>query len=645
MSGWEDNSVCILDYLDLFQSLAAQPQDQAGYLERWRLLQAQELATPDTVVLAPRLLRERFNLSLREYLLAMAALALEMDGQLRAGFRRRFGLALPTVEYGLELIAPLCPSAVETLGELTGHNLLTGLLLTAAGESAYPLERPLILCRAAAAFLTGLSAPEYRGVTLLLPPEKARYLPIHSRALEQLTLWYHSGGAAPLYLHGQDGCGRRTLLLRGCGGAVCVELSEGTRLSPPDREQLCREGAVLSRLLSVPVCGVDARADDALAELLWLCREWDIPLVVVTQEEDVLAQAGEVIRLPSQLTPRERDEGWRAVLPGAEPDSVPPGGMSIGALRETAGLALRLAGAAGRTQVRGEDTRRALRQRGGALAFGIQYDPGARLEDMVLPEEVMEQLRQICTAARYGRRLAGWGVPVRNEGVTAVFHGPSGTGKTMAAHAVARALEMPLLRADLSEIMDKYVGETEKHLGRLMQSARENRCVLLFDEADALFGKRAGISTGHDKFANLSTSFLLQEIEQYDGVALLSTNLLQNFDEAFIRRLSYVVRFVLPDARQREKLWRRALPPDRLTGPIPFRDLARPELSPARINGVARAAAVAAMSAGKNAMDAADVVRALGLELQKSGKTLPRELSALLAEQGVQKVETAVTMM
>ncbi len=645
MPGWEDNSACILDYLELFQSLAAQPADQAGCLERWRRLQNWELDTPDTVVLAPRLLRERFDLPLREYLLVMAALALEMDGQLRADFRRRFGLALPTVEYGLELIAPLCPSAVETLAELTGHNLLTGLLLAAAGESAYPLERPLILCRAAAAFLTGLSAPEYRGVTLLLPPEKTRYLPIHSRALEQLTLWYGSGGLQPLYLHGRDGCGRRTLLLRGCGGAVCVELAEGTRLSPADQAQLCREGAVLSRLLSVPVCGVDARADDALAELLWLCREWDIPLVVVTQEENVLAQAGEVIRLPSRLTPWEREQGWRAVLPGAEPDSVPPGGMSIGALRETAGLALRMAGAAGRTQVRGEDTRRALRQRGGTMAFGIQFEPYARLEDMVLPEEALEQLRQICTAARCGRQLADWGVPVRNEGVTAVFYGPSGTGKTMAANAVARALEMPLLRADLSEIMDKYVGETEKHLGRLMQCARENRCVLLFDEADALFGKRTGLSTGHDKFANLSTSFLLQEIEGYDGVALLSTNLLQNFDEAFLRRLSYVVRFALPDAGQREKLWRRALPPDRLEGTIPFGDLARSELSPARINGVASAAAVAAMSAGKNAMDAADVVRALGLELQKSGKTLPRELSALLAEQGVQKVETAVTMM
>ncbi len=128
--------------------------------------------------------------------------------------------------------------------------------------------------------------------------------------------------------------------------------------------------------------------------------------------------------------------------------------------------------------------------------------------------------------------------------------------------------------------MDQYVGETEKHLAQLLAGARENRCVLLFDEADALFSRRAQVSGGHDKYANLSTAYLLQEIEQYEGVALLSTNLLGSFDDAFLRRLQYIIRFPQPDAALREQLWQRSLPAVRLCGDIPYAALAQAEPGP-----------------------------------------------------------------
>lgn len=342
-------------------------------------------------------------------------------------------------------------------------------------------------------------------------------------------------------------------------------------------------------------------------------------------------QADEVIRLTSQLSPQQREAAWRALVPRTAPHSIPDGSMTIGAVRATAELALRSAAESGHDMVQIEDTRRAQQLRGGALSFGIQYTPTASLTDMVLSEAVQGQLKQICMAAQCWPQLSTWGIPYQREGVTAVFHGPSGTGKTMAANAIARELGMPLLRADLSQIMDKYVGETEKHLGRLMQCARENRCVLLFDEADSLFGKRASVSTGHDKFANLSTSYLLQEIEQYEGVALLSTNLLSNFDDAFLRRLHYLVRFTLPDATLREQLWRRALPEDRLEGDIPFSALSQAELSPARINGIARSAAIAAMMDNKERIDTATIIGAMRTELEKNGKSLPRELASQLS--------------
>ncbi|MDE6588978.1 MAG: hypothetical protein K2K53_01260, partial [Oscillospiraceae bacterium] len=142
-------------------------------------------------------------------------------------------------------------------------------------------------------------------------------------------------------------------------------------------------------------------------------------------------------------------------------------------------------------------------------------------------------------------------------------------------------------------------------------------------------GKRAAVSTGQDKYANLSTSYLLQEIEQYDGVAILSTNLLGNFDDAFLRRLQYIVRFSLPDAALRETLWRQALPAERCGEALPYAVLAQAELSPARILAAARGTAVAAMAEGRGTAALADVITALRMEMEKDNKALPRALAGL----------------
>lgn len=628
MEGFQHNSDCILAYLALFQALGREEPDPAQCRELWAGLLAREEAAPEAAQLAPPWLRRSFGLCERDFLLAMAALALEMDGELRGAFRRRYGMRLPTVEYGLQLLAPICPSACETLAELAGPGPLCSLLLTTAEASAYPLERPLVLCRSILAFLTGLGLAAVPGCTLL-PEAEGPWLPLYPAELARVAGWYRRGGSRPLYLCAPAGAGRRTLLRRACGRVVLVELAELDGLSRLDQDHLLREVGALARLLGAPVCALPG-GEQAAGELLArLCRRHGIPLALLTETEEPWAGPGETVRLPRQLTAEEREEAWRFFLPGARPDTCPEGAMTVGAAAETAELARQLALEAGRAQPVREDVRQALLRRGSALEFGLRDDPSVSLADMVLPEKVLAQLRLLCQAARYGGRLAQWGLPQGREGVTAVFHGPSGTGKTMAAAAIAHELGMPLLRADLSRLVDKYVGETEKHLGRLFQCARENRCVLFFDEADALFGKRAEVSTGHDRYANLSTSYLLQELEQYDGVALLSTNLLGNFDDAFLRRLQYIVRFPLPDAALREKLWQRAVPEARREGEIPFTRLARAELSPARICAAARAAAVAAMAEGREGMNAAGVLAALELELEKSGKALPRALADL----------------
>lgn len=624
-TGYTDNSECVLDYLTLFQSLSAEEPEGDACRAQWAQLLKREESTGDSVQLAPPYFRRRFALSQRDFLLTMAALALEMDGSLRGIFRRKYALTLPTIEYGLQLIAPLCPSGCETLAELAGENPLCDLLLTTAELTAYPLERPLILCRGVLAFLTGLSQAEIPGCTVLREEGRA-WLPLHPEALAEVEDWYAAGAAQPLTLCAPPGAGRRTLLRQVCGNVVCVALEVLAPMSALERDHMLREAAVLAMLLDGLVCLEPEGGREALAECLRFCRTHRIPTVVLAEEDGDLAAVRRVVRLPRQLTPLQREAVWRTFVPSAEENAAPGGSMTVGAVGETAELALGMALREGRETVTSGDVRAAMLCRGGATEFGIRYDVDVRLEDMVLPEPIREQLELICQAAQSGARLADWGLPRQREGVTAVFHGPSGTGKTMAAWAIAGRLGLPLLRADLSQLMDKYVGETEKHLGRLLRSARENRCVLLFDEADSLFGKRASVSTGHDKYANLSTSYLLQEIESYDGVALLSTNLLSNFDEAFLRRLHYIIRFGLPDAALREQVWQRAIPTERREGELPFAKLAQAELSPARIFAAARSAAVAAMCAGRERVDIADVAKALRLELEKGGKALPREM-------------------
>ena len=627
MSGFESNSQCVLEYLALFQALSTEEADAEQCLQMWHTIFEREQSS-DGVQLAPPFLRQQFQMEERDFLLVMAALALEMDGGLRNAFRRKYALALPTIEYGLQLISPLYPSRCETLAELAGDTMLCGLLLTTAELTAYPLERPLILCRTVLAFLTGLSMAEISGCTPLMADE-TQWLPLHERELAQVEAWRTFGMENTLYLCAPAGAGRKTLLRRACGHVVWAKPEELSYLSPLDQDHALREMAALATLLEAPICAAPDPDRSVFRQLERLCRQYGIPLAALVEEDQALEGAKEVVRLPRQLSAEQRQTVWAALVPQTGSDTAPKGAMTIGAVLETAVLALRTAAADERQTVTIEDTRQAMLQRGGALEFGVRYQTDVTLEDMVLSDNVREQLELICQAALCGDKLVSWGLPRQREGVTAVFHGPSGTGKTMAASAIAHRLGMPLLRTDLSQIMDKYVGETEKHLGRLFRSARENHCVLLFDEADSLFGKRAQVSSGHDKYANLSTSYLLQEIEQYDGIAVLSTNLLSNFDEAFLRRLQYIVRFGLPDAALREKLWRQALPPERCAEELPYAQLAQAELSPARILAAVRGAVVETLGNKREKVDLASLLTALRLELEKGNKSLPKLLAEL----------------
>src|SRR5688572_1905577 len=224
--------------------------------------------------------------------------------------------------------------------------------------------------------------------------------------------------------------------------------------------------------------------------------------------------------------------------------------------------------------------------------------------DLVLPPNAVAQLMELCDQAEYRHVVFGdWGFESKlpfGRGLSALFSGPPGTGKTMAAQVVAGALGLDLHRIDLSQVVSKYIGDTEKNLRQVFEEAEVTQAILFFDEADALFGKRSEVKDAHDRYANVEVGYLLQKMEEFEGIAILATNARQNLDEAFVRRLRFVIEFPFPDEEHRRRIWQVTFPAlAPLAGDIDFGALAREvRLSGGHIRNIGLAAAFAAASDG-----------------------------------------------
>ena len=224
-----------------------------------------------------------------------------------------------------------------------------------------------------------------------------------------------------------------------------------------------------------------------------------------------------------------------------------------------------------------------------------RIEPAATWDDLVLPDPQRRALREIAlqTAGRY-RVYERWGFARssrRGLGVSALFTGGSGTGKTMAAEVLASELRLDLYRIDLSQVVSKYVGETEKNLRRVFDAAERGAAILLFDEADALFGKRTEVRDSHDRYANIEVGYLLQRMEAYRGLAILTTNLKDALDAAFLRRIRFTISFPFPDEEQRAAIWRRTFPPAAPTEGLEVARLARLHVAGGSIRNIALNAA------------------------------------------------------
>ena len=246
-------------------------------------------------------------------------------------------------------------------------------------------------------------------------------------------------------------------------------------------------------------------------------------------------------------------------------------------------------------------------------------------EDIVLPPDQLSQLKEICQQVRHRHVVYGdWGFDRKlslGKGLNALFAGPPGTGKTMAAEVIARELGLDLYKIDLSQVVSKYIGETEKNLDRIFREARATNAILFFDEADALFGKRSEVKDAHDRYANIEVGYLLQKMEEYDGVAILATNLRQNMDEAFVRRMHVIIEFPFPDEDDRRRIWEVTFPAETpLAEDVDFGLLAGEiKLAGGNIKNIALSAAFYAAEDG-DAVSLRHLMRAARREYQKLGR-------------------------
>jgi len=329
-----------------------------------------------------------------------------------------------------------------------------------------------------------------------------------------------------------------------------------------------------------------------------------------------------------------RQGAWQTALAGIEGDTDPDrladtfrfGGPRI---RQASTLAYSLA--ALRNPSSPAPTMDDLLEAGRSLSapnlsrFATMIQPRYEWADIVLPEEKKQQLEHIAARLRHRRTVhRDWGFGAklsRGKGLNVLFTGASGVGKTMAAEVLANELSLVLFQIDLSTVVSKYIGETEKHLSAIFHEAEMSQNLLFFDEADSLFGKRTDVKDAHDRYANLEVNYLLQRIEQYEGLVVLATNLQRNLDEAFLRRMQEVIDFPFPDEKLRERIWRRHMPQDApVEKDIDYGFLARQfKLTGGNIKNAVMTAAFLAASEGKK-IGMAQMIRGVRVELQKQGK-------------------------
>ena len=483
----------------------------------------------------------------------------------------------------------------------------------------------------------------------LVPVDRA----IKTKALE-LTLYHleeqrNAGKRLALYFHGKYGAGKRSLALGICGKVRCPMLCldmEELMNHEQDAETLLklmfREGLLFQAAIYLENTDILFEEDKRskvfmkrlarmISEYGWLTflsgqRNWisreirehtafhSIELPVPDESlrkqvwDEFLKNTGAETRWSRQLASRF------SLTPGQIRDAVEFLNFQDNISRNPSEISLHELYAACRNQSNQK-----------LSELSLKVDPHYSWEDIILPEGKLDQLREICIQVKHRSRVfSEWGFEKKlsyGKGLSVLFAGPPGTGKTMAAEVIAHELQLDLYKVDLSGVVSKYIGETEKNLSKIFQEAETSNAILFFDEADALFGKRTKVSDAHDRFANIETSYLLQKMEEYEGIVILASNFRENMDEAFIRRIRFIVEFPFPDEASRLLIWKTHFPAEApVSGEIDYGYLSRQfQIAGGNIRNIVLNSAFIAVENGQ-VIDMEHILKCVKREFEKIGK-------------------------
>lgn len=597
------------------------------------------------------LLSELFRLNEFERLLVLLCLAAEDQPAFVTLFAAVHGdtqLRHPTFDLALSVFCQgtedkmAARSVLTPASALRRFRLVTGLE-TQQGPSRS--LRPLALDERIADYLHGWNQIDESVAQIVRPVRPVPLGPSGMSVVERLVRWVESGAAQEawplIHFTGPSGAGKLAVARAFCQRAgLQLYLLDTVKLPAPDSpnarlmQSLVQRETLLTKMAIYLDLSEVNTADRAAASAV---RDWveNSAGVLFVGSTERWAFRRPVMHLAvSRPDKSEQNQLWAQTLLGADAvlhDSVEAvveqfdfGPESI---VQTAEAARTMARQHAAESISASHLWSACRDHVGwkMQALAQRLEPVYTWDDIVLPDDVMRQIREIAdqVAARarvYEEWRFGAKLP-RGRGISALFSGPSGTGKTMAAEILANHLRLDLLRIDLAGVVSKYIGETEKNLKNVFDAAEQTGAMLFFDEADALFGKRTEVKDSHDRYANIETNYLLQRMEDYRGLAILCTNRRSALDRAFMRRLRFLVDFPAPDASQRKRIWERVIPAEAPVVDLDLDALSRMEVSGGNIRNIALNAAFLAAGEG-SAIGMRHLMHAARREYSKIDKLL-----------------------
>ena len=567
-----------------------------------------------------------FQLSPFERDLVLLAAGAEMDARLAALCAQAHAAPRPWASFGLALATLPEPhwSALAPDAPLRHWRLLE------PDEGAGLATARLKLDERVLHYLAGLNRldPRLQALLRAVPVDAVPLSAAQQAGLERLLAQWPQR-RQPIVLEGDDATGQLDL-----AAALAARLGAGLyRLRsaelPASAPEQAAFAALWGREAALLGAGLLLQCDDATAEqhsaALHLAERLPGLVLLTAREWPATDWPALRLRLDPPAAP-ERRALWQAALGPACSARLPA--TALDALASQYRLGARRIGViaqAAQAEASGGDAtalHRAAREHAGRSAtlpgLAQRVESRAGWASLVLPAAQQQLLLHVVAHARHRLTVHHtWGFAdegARGLGLATLFWGDSGTGKTLAAEVIAGELGLALVRVDLSAVVSKYIGETEKHLRQVFDAAEASGAVLLFDEADALFGKRSEVKDSHDRYANIEVSYLLQRMEAYSGLAILTSNHKAALDPAFQRRLRFVVHFPFPDQAQREGIWRAVFPPAAPLAPdVDFARLARPDIAGGGIRNIALAAAFLAAEAG-SAIGMAQLLQAARME-------------------------------